>query len=132
MGGTRPEGDKNEIKPNEGEETRESERKGKTTFQNFTPILFLVNLLLTPMALVVVPPPMFAHCFKAHCSINQITFHPSCRDIALLLSDGTLAILKNIPLSKETGHNTSADEKTSALLPPIRYLVLSYMKMCPF
>lgn len=69
-----------------------------------------VNLLSTPMSSLVIPPPMSANCFQTHASINQVTFHPSCRNIALLLSDGTLAVLKNTSQSIESGEKNNVDK----------------------
>ena len=55
---------------------------------------FLAQLLLTEMSSVVIPPPMSAHSVNTECAINQVTFHPSCHQLALLLSDGSLVIVK--------------------------------------
>ena len=57
-------------------------------------IFFLAKLLLTTMSSVVIPPPMSSHTVQTDCSINQVTFHPTSQQIALLLSDGNLVIIK--------------------------------------
>ena len=80
---------------------------------------FLANLLLTPLASVVIPPPMSAHSCQTHSPINGVAFHPSRDHIALLLSDGTLAILKSTMQVKDGGNDT-ADNETPAYLPTER------------
>lgn len=66
--------------------------------------LFLAKLLLTEMSLVVIPPPMSSHCLEMDSPINMVTFHPDCRRLALILSNGHLVIVNKIILDSGSSH----------------------------
>lgn len=66
--------------------------------------LFLAKLLLTEMSLVVIPPPMSSHCVEMDSPINMVTFHPDCRRLALILSNGHLVIVNKIILDSGSSH----------------------------
>jgi hypothetical protein len=73
-------------------------------------VRFLAHLLLTPMSSVVIPPPMSAHTLQTECSINQVTFHPTCQHLALLLSDGKLVIVTKTLQKNESTENRNSSE----------------------
>ena len=64
----------------------------------FPPPLFAAKLLLTPMKHMVVPPPMSAHTIELPSPASIVSFGPShlCNDMAVLLSNGCVAIYKSL------------------------------------
>ena len=60
-------------------------------------LLLLGNLLLTPMRFMVVPPPMASHTISLPSAVCQVAFAPppQCSDIAVVLSDGRIAVLED-------------------------------------
>ena len=64
----------------------------------FPPPLFAAKLLLTPMKHMVVPPPMSAHAIELPSPASIVSFGPShlCNDMAVLLSNGCVAIYKSL------------------------------------
>lgn len=59
--------------------------------------MFPAKLLLTPMKHMVVPPPMSAHTIELPSTALIVSFGPvpRCNDMAVLLSNGCLAIYKS-------------------------------------
>ena len=63
---------------------------------NFFPLLFLAKVLLTPMRHMVVPPPMSSHSVELPSPALIVSFGPppSCSDMAVLMSNGSVALFK--------------------------------------
>ena len=61
-------------------------------------ILFPAKLLLTPMRHMVVPPPMSAHAVELPSPASCVSFAPppNCSDMAVLLSNGSVAVFKSL------------------------------------
>ena len=59
---------------------------------------YLAKLLLTPMKHMVVPPPMSAHAVELPSPASCVSFSPPpcCGDVAVLLSNGRIAIFKSL------------------------------------
>ena len=60
--------------------------------------LFPAKLLLTPMRHMVVPPPMSAHAVELPSPASCVSFAPppNCSDMAVLLSNGSVAVFKSL------------------------------------
>lgn len=61
-------------------------------------LLFAAKLLLTPMKRMVVPPPMSALTIDLPSPASIVSFGPApmCNDVAVLLSNGSVAIYKSL------------------------------------
>lgn len=74
------------------------------------------------MSSAVIPPPMADHTLQTEYPINHVAFHPTGKNIMLLLSNGSLAIVKKTSISHETNETGCSAE----------ILIVRYYRCCVF
>ena len=85
-------------------------------------LLFAAKLLLTPMKHMVVPPPMSALTIDLPSPASIVSFGPPpmCNDMAVLLSNGSVAIYKS-PLENGVKEKFKPPGKAPTLVATYRY-----------
>ena len=85
-------------------------------------LLFAAKLLLTPMKHMVVPPPMSALIIDLPAPASIVSFGPApmCNDMAVLLSNGSVAIYKSL-VENGVKEKFKAPGKAPTLVATYRY-----------